>query len=234
MRLDKYLSDMKIGTRSEVKKLIKKGVILVNEQVVTKPEYAIVETCDHVVCQGNEICYETYLYYLLHKPAGYVCATKDNLYPTVLDLIDIPRKDVLFPVGRLDVDTEGLVLLTNDGALAHELLAPKKHVSKRYLATIEGVVTEEEVARFQEGLDLGDFYTKPAKLTIHKVEGNHSIVEVTIVEGKFHQVKRMFQVVGMKVIYLKRLQMGELILPHDLLCGAYRKLTRSEVIEGIG
>ena len=170
-----------------------------------------------------------YEYYLFHKPAGCVSATEDNLHKTVMDyLTDVRRKD-LFPVGRLDIDTEGLLFITNDGALAHELLSPAKHVEKTYYAKVEGHVTEDDVNLFEKGVDIGeDVPTKPAKLVVLS-EGDISEVELTITEGKFHQVKRMFEAVGKKVIYLKRLSMGNLTLPKDLAPGEYRPLTKQEL-----
>ncbi|MFI3200859.1 MAG: pseudouridine synthase [Eubacteriales bacterium] len=233
MRLDKYLREMNLGTRSEVKELIKKGQVTVNGQVVKKPEIAIIPNVDQVFYQGNLIEYEKYLYYLLHKPQGVVSATKDNVYPTVLDLLEVPRQEELFPVGRLDVDTEGLLLLTNDGELAHALLSPKKHVSKVYLATIDGILGEREIKLFARGMDLDDFITKPAKLLVKEYQEKNTLVEVTIEEGKFHQIKRMFHYVGRNVLTLKRIKMGLLELPEELPCGAYIKLTKEEVVQGI-
>lgn len=234
MRLDKYLSEMKIGTRSEVKLFIKKGMVTVNGEVIRKPEFSVLQEKDSVSYLDNEVIYEPYLYYLLHKPTGVVSATKDNVYPTVIDLLDVARKEELFPVGRLDVDTVGLLLLTNDGALSHELLSPKKHVSKVYLAVIDGVVGELEIQQFAQGMELDDFTTKPAQLEIKEYQDEkHTLVEVIIEEGKFHQIKRMFHCVGRNVLALKRIKMGQLELPEDLPCGMYRKITREEVLHGI-
>lgn len=231
MRLDKYLADMSVGTRTEVKQMIKKGLVFVNEQMEKRPERKVGKE-DRIVVSGREISYTSYEYLMLNKPAGVVSATEDSIHKTVIDCVQSERKD-LFPVGRLDIDTEGLLLLTNDGELAHRLLSPKKHVAKTYYAKIEGNVTNEEVQKFQEGLNLGDFVTKPSKLIIKEngilEEGLvYSEVEVTIYEGKFHQVKRMFEAVGMKVVFLKRLSMGDLILDPGLEVGAFRALTEEE------
>ena len=229
MRLDKFLTEMGLGTRSEVKKLLKTKQVTVNGVVVTKPETKINPQTDVVCYRGERIAYCEYEYYLFHKPAGCVTATEDKIHKTVMDyLTDTVRSD-LFPVGRLDIDTEGLLLITNDGALAHDLLSPTKHVEKTYYALIDGKVTEEDVNLFKNGVDIGEEkLTKPGKLRI--LESNlQSKIELTITEGKFHQVKRMFEAVGKKVLYLKRISMGPLILPDDLQPGEYRKLTEEEL-----
>ncbi|MDD6306320.1 MAG: pseudouridine synthase [Clostridiales bacterium] len=229
IRLDKFLSEMGAGTRSEVKKYIRAGLVTVDGIPAKKPELKIDEQQTKVCFRGKELSYVAYEYYLFYKPAGCVSATEDNLHKTVMDyLTDVRRKD-LFPVGRLDIDTEGLLFITNDGALAHELLSPAKHVEKTYYAKVEGHVTEDDVNLFKKGVDIGeDVPTKPAKLVVLS-EGDISEVELTITEGKFHQVKRMFEAVGKKVIYLKRLSMGNLTLPKDLAPGEYRPLTKQEL-----
>ncbi len=228
LRLDKYLADMGVGTRSEVKKLIQKGQIMVNDQVVKKPETKIDTQKDCVCYQGKEVAYMEFEYYMLHKPAGVISATEDHKDRTVLDLIDHKRKD-LFPVGRLDKDTEGLLLITNDGQLAHRLLSPTKHVDKVYFARIDGEVTLEDVQLFSKGIDIGDEKpTLPAELTILKA-GEESEIQLKITEGRFHQVKRMFHAVGKEVTYLKRLQMGPLVLDKNLPIGQFRALTKEEM-----
>ncbi len=229
VRLDKFLSEMGVGTRSEVKKILKSKQVTVNGDTVIKPETKI-DTDNDVVCyKGTQISYQKYEYYMFNKPAGCVSATEDNLHRTVMDYITDAVHDDLFPVGRLDIDTEGLLLITNDGALAHELLSPTKHVAKTYYAKIDGMVTEDDVNRFKNGVDIGeDKLTKPGKLVILKSEPI-SEIELTITEGKFHQVKRMFEAVGKKVIYLKRISMGSLELPDDLALGEYRALTQTEL-----
>ena len=229
LRLDKYLADMGIGTRTEVKKAITKGQVRVNEETVKRPEIKIDTEKDHVFYQGQMVAYAEYEYYMLNKPAGVVSATEDKNDSTVLDLIDEKQRKDLFPVGRLDKDTEGLLLITNDGELAHQLLSPKKHVDKVYFARIDGKVTEEDVRRFAEGLEIGEEKpTLPAHLEILKRE-EISEIRLTIREGKFHQVKRMFHAVGKEVIYLKRLQMGSLVLDPRLALGEYRELTGQEL-----
>ena len=230
MRLDKYLCETGFGTRSQVKDLLKKGQVMVNGEVVKKPELKINETTDQILCQGKKASYQKNIYLMLHKPAGVVSATEDNREKTVLDLVrPEDRKNGLFPVGRLDKDTEGLLLLTDDGELAHRLLSPKKHVDKTYYAKIDGQVTEEHVKQFREGLDIGDEKkTLPAVLTI-LLSGPVSEIEVTIHEGRFHQIKRMFEAVGCKVIYLKRLSMGSLVLDETLPPEEYRPLTEAEL-----
>ncbi len=229
VRLDKYLADMKIGSRSEVKTYIRKGRVQVNGEVIKAADTKI-DTSNSVVSFDNQIIeYEAYEYFMLNKPAGVVSATTDNLSKTVIDLITDSKKNDIFPVGRLDKDTEGLLLITNDGELAHKLLSPKKHVGKVYFARIRGRVTDLEIEVFKQGIKLGvDFTTLPAELTVLE-SADISTVEVTIFEGKFHQVKRMFEAVGMEVIYLKRLRMGELSLDETLAPGEYRKLTKEEL-----
>ena len=229
IRLDKYLADMGIGTRTEVKKLIRQGKVKVDDHIVKSPEQKIDTAMQKVFCEGQEVGYEEYEYYMLNKPAGYVSATTDAKDKTVLDLITDKKRKDLFPVGRLDKDTEGLLIITNDGDLAHRLLAPKKHVDKIYYAKVEGVVTEEDVRAFEEGVDIGeDEVTRPAVLEILKSD-EVSEIQLTIQEGKFHQVKRMFEAVGKKVIYLKRLSMGTLRLDENLKLGEYRALTEEEL-----
>ena len=229
IRLDKFLTEVGIGTRSEVKKYIRQGLVTIDSVPAQKPEQKIDEKTAKVCFRGNEIVYAAYEYYLLYKPAGCVSATEDRLHKTVMDyLTDTVRKD-LFPVGRLDLDTEGLLLITNDGALAHDLLSPSKHVEKTYYAKVKGRVTENDVNQFEKGVDIGEEKpTKPAKLVIVS-EGDISEIRLTITEGRFHQVKRMFEAVGKEVVYLKRLSMGSLVLPDDLAPGDYRSLTIQEL-----
>ena len=224
---------MNIGTRSEVKNFIRKGKIMVNGVVCKNPDLKIDEDMDRVCYDGNEVVYEKYVYYVLNKPAGVVSATTDKKDKTVLDLIDSPKKD-LFPVGRLDKDTEGLLLITNDGQLAHELLAPKKHVEKTYLAHITGCLPDDAKDRFEAGLKVDEEFTAmPAKLEIldnnDNNQGSVTRVLITIQEGKFHQVKRMVKAVGCEVVYLKRLKMGPLYLDESLNTGEYMVLSKEMV-----
>ena len=231
MRLDKYLAEMGVGTRQEVKKQIRQGKVTVNGTVVKVADTKIDETCDEVTIGGLNISYVSYEYYMLNKPGGVVSATEDRRDTTVIDLIKDKKRKDLFPVGRLDKDTEGLLLITNDGDLAHRLLAPKKHVDKVYYAKIDGMVTEEDVKRFAEGIDIGaeeEEMTRPAKLDIMK-SAEESEIRLTIHEGKFHQVKRMFLAVGKEVTYLKRERMGTLCLDENLKPGEYRLLTEEEI-----
>ncbi|MGN0252602.1 MAG: pseudouridine synthase [Oliverpabstia sp.] len=229
LRLDKFLADVGIGTRTQVKQMIRKGQIQVNGTVIKKPEYKIDAQKDRVAASGEELSYQKYRYFMLHKPAGCVCATEDRKEKTVLSLVPEEYRKDLFPVGRLDKDTEGLLLLTNDGDLAHRLLAPKKHVDKVYYAKIEGQVTEQDVEAFREGIDIGDDkLTMPAVLEILH-SSDISEIQVTIQEGRFHQIKRMFEAVGKKVLYLKRLTMGPLHLDPLLGSGEIRPLTEDEI-----
>ncbi len=232
IRLDKYLADMSIGTRQEVKKYIRQGRVKINEDIIKKPEYKIREDEDKITFDGAPVAYETFEYYMLNKPAGVISATEDKRDITVLDLIKEKKRKDLFPVGRLDKDTEGLLLITNDGALAHRLLSPKKHVDKCYYAKIRGGVTEDDVRVFKERINIGTQeepeWTMPAELKILE-KGTVSRIRLTIREGKFHQVKRMFLAVGKEVVYLKRERMGALVLDEELAPGEYRKLTDSEL-----
>lgn len=235
LRIDKYLADCGIGTRSEVKKYIKAKQITVNGDVVAKPEQKIDENTDVICFKGQQIAYEKYVYYLLHKPAGCVTAKQDNVHQTVMDYFpdDIKAKDIA-PVGRLDLDTEGLLLFTNDGPLTHHLLSPTHHIPKTYCAILDKEVPIMAVQQFKEGVDIGDDKpTLPAELLIMPVttdkDGNNVYsAELTIHEGRFHQVKRMFEAVGCTVTYLKRLSMGTLTLG-ELPKGEYRRLTEEEV-----
>ena len=232
IRLDKYLADMSIGTRQEVKKYIRQGRVKINEDIIKKPEYKIREDEDKITFDGAPVAYVTFEYYMLNKPAGVISATEDKRDKTVLDLIKEKKRKDLFPVGRLDKDTEGLLLITNDGALAHRLLSPKKHVDKCYYAEISGGVTEDDVRVFKERINIGTQeepeWTMPAELKILE-KGTVSRIRLTIREGKFHQVKRMFLAVGKEVVYLKRERMGALVLDEELAPGEYRKLTDSEL-----
>lgn len=232
IRLDKFLSEMGVGTRQEVKQYIRKGKVEVDGEIEKRPELKVDETKANVTLDGERIGYASYVYYMLNKPSGVVSATEDKREKTVIDLIKGQKRKDLFPVGRLDKDTEGLLLITNDGDLAHQLLSPKKHVDKVYRARIEGQVTAEDAALFAKGLEIDDedgaWRAMPAKLNILS-SGPESEVEITIREGKFHQIKRMFEAVDKKVVYLKRLSMGSLRLDETLALGEYRELTEDEV-----
>ncbi len=230
MRLDKYLADMGLGTRSEIKKAVRSGRVSVDGRAVTNPA-AKVGPEEVVLFDGTAVTYEPYVYYMLHKPAGVISASEDRRERTCVDLIDETRRRDLFPVGRLDRDTEGLLLITNDGDLCHRLLTPSRHVDKVYYARISGKVTEEDVRGFADGLQVdADFRAMPAQLRILRSD-SVSEVEIVIREGKFHQIKRMFRAVGKEVLYLKRLSMGSLTLDPALEAGAWRRLTADELAE---
>ncbi|MBQ0018431.1 MAG: rRNA pseudouridine synthase [Clostridiales bacterium] len=243
MRLDRYLAECGYGTRSEVKSLIKKGKVSVNGSVVTdggckvelggnpgKPEAAL---SDAVTVDGRTLTYEQFRYFMLNKPAGCVSATRDGLSRTVLDILEAENTRDLFPVGRLDKDTEGLLLITNDGQLAHRLLSPKKHVDKTYIAYVRKPLNDDELVRFMEGLDIGDDEpTLPAK--IRRVDDGDdcfggATYEVIIHEGRYHQIKRMFEALDNEVQHLRRVAMGSLILDDELAPGEYRRLSEQEV-----
>lgn len=231
IRLDKYLSDMQIGTRSQVKEYIKKGRIAVNNLVIKASDLKIDTDSDTVCVDGNPVGYVEYEYYMLNKPAGVITATTDKMARTVTDLIESKRKD-LFPVGRLDKDTEGLLLITNDGDLAHYMLAPKSHVDKTYFATVKGLITDETINLFKNGLHVDSELTAlPAILEVlsYDKDKDESDILITIHEGKFHQVKRMFEAVDSFVYYLKRISFGPLTLDDTLNTGEYRPLTTDEL-----
>ncbi len=229
MRLDRFLSEMGVASRADAKKQIRWGKVTVDNKTIRQPEFKLDENSALVTYKGTPVSYQKYEYYMLHKPAGVVSATTDKKEQTVLDLITSKQRKDLFPVGRLDKDTEGLLLITNDGELSHQLLSPKKHVDKVYYAKIDGLVTEEDVKSFADGITIGDGeICKPAELQIQKA-GEISEIILTIQEGKFHQVKRMFHAVGKEVIYLKRLSMGSLILDDSLKPGEFRTLTDEEI-----
>lgn len=230
MRLDKLLANMGYGTRKEIKKLLKSGIVTVNGQVKKDGQCQVDPRNDVILFQGERVAWKPYVYIMLNKPRGVVSARQDPLWPTVLDLLDPDYLHYhLFPVGRLDVDTEGLLLITNDGQLSHRLLSPKREVPKVYEVHIDAPLTEKMVDRLQSGVVLDDGYlTKPAQV---KVLDSHSPakIQLTIVEGKFHQVKRMVKAVGRQVLYLKRLKMGPLTLDESLSPGEYRELTDDEI-----
>lgn len=236
MRLDKLLAHTGFGTRKEVKKIIKDGYIEVNGEVVKNPATKVDPDVDDVRTGGERIYYEEFVYFMLNKPAGVISATEDFMHETVLDLLE-PADLVQspHPVGRLDIDTEGLLILTNDGQLTHQLTSPKKEVDKEYYAVIDGIVDDSDIVQFEEGLVLEDddepFKTMPAQLEILSVdsEENESEVSVVIQEGKYHQVKRMFRAVGKEVVYLKRVRMNQLQLDENLGLGEYRRLSEEEL-----
>jgi len=229
MRLDKYLAKCGQGTRSEVKKYIRAGKVAVQGTVVKDAGLIIDADTAQVTVAGKPMAYRDNYYLMLNKPAGVISATQDRLHPTVLGLLPQEYGHLdLFPVGRLDKDTQGLMLLTDDGALAHRLLSPKKHVPKTYRARILGHVDAADIERFAAGIELEDFTTMPARLEVLEA-GAESLIEVTIFEGKFHQVKRMFLAVGKEVLYLQRIAMGGLHLAPDLKPGEVRELTPEEL-----
>lgn len=232
MRLDKFLVENGLGSRSQVKDVLKKGLVLVNGRAEKSPKTQINETADEVVVSGQKLTYEKFVYYLLNKPKGYISATEDERHKTVLDLLDeTARQKEVFPVGRLDIDTHGLLLLTNNGKLAHAMLSPKKHVEKIYRAKVAGLMNQSDVERFARGIELKDFTCQPAQLKILEVdeEKETSLVEISLAEGKFHQVKRMVAACGKEVTDLHRLSMGPLQLDPELDLGEWRRLTKEEM-----
>ncbi|WP_246941362.1 pseudouridine synthase [Bacillus pinisoli] len=230
MRIDKLLANMGFGTRKEVKQLLKTGLVRVNDAIIKDAKTHVNPEQQQVTVNGETVEYKEFIYLMMNKPQGVISATEDNHDQTVIDLLE--HEDLIFepfPVGRLDKDTEGLLLITNDGQLAHQLLSPKKHVPKTYFALINDVVGEEDIEAFKHGVTLDDGYeTKPGVLKVLEA-GPTSKIELTITEGKFHQVKRMFEAVGKRVMYLKRIQMGPLPLDETLELGEYRELTDEEI-----
>lgn len=229
-RLDKILANAGFGTRKEMKKLCKLELVRVNGETIKDPSIHVNPYHDEIFVGKDQVSYREWIYLMMNKPPGVISATEDLRDKTVVDLLaENYQRFEPFPVGRLDKDTEGLLILTNDGKLAHQLLSPKKHVPKTYYARIEGVVTEEDIDAFRHGVTLDDGYqTLPGNLVILQ-SGAYSEIELTITEGKFHQVKRMFEAVGKKVRYLKRISMGSLKLDTTLALGKYRELTAEEV-----
>lgn len=230
MRLDKLLADVGYGSRKEVKQLLKSGVVSVNQKIQKDSKTKVDPQIDEVTVSDERVQYYSEVYLMLNKPKGVISATEDSMHRTVIDLIDEKWTSYsIFPVGRLDKDTEGLLLLTTDGAFSHRLMSPRRHVSKVYQAKIDGLVTEEDIEAFRLGVELDDGYlTKPAEL--HVLEsGQYSSIELTITEGKFHQVKRMFKARGKTVLTLKRKAIGKLELDHSLAPGESRELTEEEL-----
>ena len=227
LRLDKYLADLSVDTRAKVKLLIRKGRVKVNDVTAKKPEMKIDTETDRVALDGKVLSWQQYEYYMLNKPAGVLSAARDKKQPTVLDLIETNRKD-LFPVGRLDKDTVGLLLICNDGQLAHRLLSPAHHVDKTYEVWLDGTLTPENIQQLETGVDIGDdTLTLSAKIKAEYENLSH--VNITIQEGRFHQVKRMFLACGRTVVRLKRLSMGSLVLDGQLKEGQARALTPEEI-----
>ena len=232
MRLDKFLVACAVGSRTEVKNLLKAGRVTVNGKKEKSAKLQINEEKDEIRFDGQVLEYEEFVYYMMNKPQGVISATEDSKHRTVLDLLDdIARTKEVFPVGRLDIDTHGLLLLTNDGQLAHALLSPKRHVDKAYLAHVEGIMAQEDVETFVKGIPLKDFTCQSAKLELVSLDSvkNQSLVRVTIAEGKFHQVKRMVAYCGKEVVDLQRLTMGTLVLDENLERGEWRRLTKEEL-----
>ncbi|WP_139994276.1 pseudouridine synthase [Paenibacillus paridis] len=235
IRIDKLLAHMGLGTRSEIKKAVKFGKVTLAGKVIKDSGIIVDQDTSEVAFEGVPVIYRDVVYFMLNKPRGVISATEDGRERTVIDLLESQdRLREPFPVGRLDKDTVGLLLLTNDGQLAHELLSPRKHVAKTYEAIVQGNVGETDKEQFSIGVTLDDGYvTLPAVLEIigqeEREDGTFSSISLTIMEGKFHQVKRMFEAVGKTVVYLKRVSMGPLALDESLPEGSYRELTLEEV-----
>ena len=222
MRIDKFLANMGVGTRSEVKQLLKKGSVKVNQNIVKLPKLHVNPNSDEIMVNDEVVSYIDKVYIMLNKPKGYISATEDELHPTIIDLIPEYAHLNIFPVGRLDKDTEGLLLVTNDGQFNHEVMNPNKHVSKTYEVYSKHPITQFDIDKFKSGIELSDGKLKPAILK--KVD--NYVSHVTIYEGKYHQVKRMFHSIENEVLELKRIKIAELELDHNLDLGSYRLLTQ--------
>ena len=226
VRLDKFLCDMELGTRSEVKAFLKKGFVTVDGIIQKSPDFKIDPDTHEIAFQGKVLRYQEFYYYMLHKPAGVITATEDKVQKTVMSLLGEDARKDLFPVGRLDKDTEGLLLITNDGELSHALLIPRKHVPKTYFVEVPERLDLGQIEALEQGLDIGDDKkTLPAKVEI--LDDTH--INLTICEGRYHQVKRMLKAVGSEVLYLKRVSFGTLTLDDTLEKGSYRPLTEEEI-----
>ena len=226
MRLDKFLANSGIGSRKEVKELIKQGLVFVNDERIKNSDKNIDEIKDVIKIRDKCIEYRKYVYIMLNKPQNVISATEDNKHKTVIDLIKGYDTYNIFPVGRLDIDTEGLLLLTNDGKLSHNLLSPKKHVEKEYFVKLKENINDIDINKVENNIELEDGYIcKKAK--IKRLSKNE--LNISITEGKFHQVKRMFKAVGNKVIFLKRVRMANILLDKNLKSGEYRELTEDEL-----
>lgn len=230
MRIDKYLCEMGTGSRKEIKKFIKEKKVSVNGKCVLKADFCVDENKDEVIFDGRRVWYKKYIYLMLNKPAGYLSATEDKKLPTVSELIDEKYAHYnAFCAGRLDIDTTGFLLLTNDGAFAHHIISPRHHIEKRYFAKINAPADESDVCKMREGVVLDDGYKcMSAKLEIINSSPEGSEIYLTIQEGKFHQVKRMFEAVGKKVLSLKRVEIGGVLLDESLKPGQMRELTKEE------
>ncbi len=230
IRIDKLLSNMGYGSRKDIKRVIRSGLVKVDDKAINKSSIHVNPYESIVEFNGERIEYREYIYIMMNKPQGVISATYDNYHETVLDLLE--EKYLVFepfPMGRLDIDTEGLLILTNDGKLSHKVLSPNNHIPKAYLAHIDSPVNDEDKISFKEGIVLDDGYECKSAELIIKESGDISKVELTIYEGKFHQVKRMFKALGKEVVYLKRIAMGNLKLDMNLELGEYRELTEEEI-----
>lgn len=226
VRLDKFLCDMELGTRSEVKAFLKKGFVTVDGIIEKSPDFKIDPDTHEIAFQGKVLTYQEFYYYMLHKPAGVITATEDKVQKTVMSLLGEDARKDLFPVGRLDKDTEGLLVLTNDGELSHALLSPRKHVPKTYFVEVPEKLDLGKIEALEQGVDIGDDKkTLPAKVEI--LDDTH--IHLTICEGRYHQVKRMLKAIGSEVLYLKRVSFGALTLDESLEKGSCRALTEEEI-----
>lgn len=226
VRLDKFLCDMELGTRSEVKIFLKKGFVTVDGVTQKTPDFKIDPDTHEIAFQGKVLTYQEFYYYMLHKPAGVITATEDKVQKTVMSLLGKDARKDLFPVGRLDKDTEGLLLITNDGELSHALLSPRKHVPKTYFVEVPEKLDLGQIEALEQGVDIGDD-KKTLRAMVEILDDTH--IHLTICEGRYHQVKRMLQAVGSEVLYLKRVTFGALVLDETLEKGSYRALTEEEI-----
>jgi len=229
MRIDKYLSDLNLGTRKNIKAYIKNGTVTINEVICKNSATQINPTFDQITFHGKPLTYHKFYYYMLHKPKNIITASKDKRSACVLDFFANEPVKNLFAVGRLDKDTEGLLLITNDGDFSHRITSPNHNLFKTYYAKLDGYIENSAISLFENGLEIGDkTKTKPAQLSIIEATSNYSFVTISISEGRYHQIKRMFQSIHLNVTYLKRISIGSLQLDETLSIGNYRELTKAE------
>lgn len=225
-RVDKVIGSITNLSRNDVKKYIKKKLVMVNNKIVESPKIKINPEVDIVILDGKALKYQKYIYLILNKPKGYVSATTDNISKTVIDLCPTKfRNRNLFPVGRLDKDTTGLMIITDDGNFSHNILSPKKHIKKKYYVELSGNLDNKMITDFKNGLEVGNERFKSADLEIL----SNNTCYVTLTEGKYHEIKRMFQKYKLEVINLQRIMMGSLVLPTDLALGECRELSSLEL-----
>ncbi|WP_457640770.1 pseudouridine synthase [Persephonella sp.] len=233
IRLDKFLADFGLGSRKEVKKLIKRGYVSVNNQILTDPSIHVDPEKDQIIFNDQIISYKKHHYYMFNKPSGYITAVSDEIYPTVMEFFyELPFSKKLFPIGRLDIDTEGLLIITDDGQFAHRVAHPKWNIEKEYYAVVKEDVSQLNLKKYEkEGILLRKdrYRTKPFKIEVISSSNDKSEILIIVTEGKYHIVKKIMEELGHPVLYLKRVRIGSLRLDKDLETGEFRELTDEEI-----